>query len=78
MKVYNTLFLIGMIAMTLTGCKNAGENSQTEAGRKNLSNQQNPSAIATFAGGCFWCMEAPFEKIDGVSPCGFRLYRRHP
>ena len=21
---------------------------------------------ATFAGGCFWCMEAPFEKIDGV------------
>ena len=23
-------------------------------------------AIATFAGGCFWCMEAPFDKIDGV------------
>jgi peptide methionine sulfoxide reductase msrA/msrB len=22
---------------------------------------------ATFAGGCFWCMEAPFEKIKGVS-----------
>ena len=22
--------------------------------------------IATFAGGCFWCMEAPFEAIDGV------------
>ncbi|SLM30753.1 Peptide methionine sulfoxide reductase MsrA/MsrB (Includes: Peptide methionine sulfoxide reductase MsrA; Peptide methionine sulfoxide reductase MsrB) [Desulfamplus magnetovallimortis] len=22
--------------------------------------------IATFAGGCFWCMETPFEKIDGV------------
>lgn len=21
---------------------------------------------ATFAGGCFWCMEKPFEKIDGV------------
>lgn len=21
---------------------------------------------ATFAGGCFWCMESPFEKIDGV------------
>lgn len=21
---------------------------------------------ATFAGGCFWCMEAPFEKIKGV------------
>ncbi|MCX7678267.1 MAG: peptide-methionine (S)-S-oxide reductase MsrA [Spirochaetes bacterium] len=21
---------------------------------------------ATFAGGCFWCMEPPFEKISGV------------
>ncbi len=23
-------------------------------------------AEATFAGGCFWCMEPPFEKLDGV------------
>ncbi len=22
--------------------------------------------IATFAGGCFWCMEPPFEKLKGV------------
>ena len=25
----------------------------------------NPQA-ATFAGGCFWCMEGPFDKLDGV------------
>ncbi len=24
------------------------------------------NSIATFAGGCFWCMEPPFEKLDGV------------
>jgi peptide methionine sulfoxide reductase msrA/msrB len=24
-------------------------------------------AMATFAGGCFWCMEPPFEKMSGVS-----------
>jgi len=23
-------------------------------------------ARATFAGGCFWCMEPPFEKLEGV------------
>lgn len=22
--------------------------------------------IATFAGGCFWCMEHPFDELDGV------------
>ncbi len=28
---------------------------------------------ATFAGGCFWCMQPPFEKIDGVLSvlCGY-------
>jgi peptide-methionine (S)-S-oxide reductase len=25
------------------------------------------SAKATFAGGCFWCMEAEFEKVPGVT-----------
>ncbi len=23
-------------------------------------------AKATFAGGCFWCMEPPFDKLEGV------------
>lgn len=23
-------------------------------------------AVATFAGGCFWCMEPPFDKLAGV------------
>lgn len=25
------------------------------------------AAKATFAGGCFWCMESDFEKLDGVT-----------
>jgi peptide-methionine (S)-S-oxide reductase len=29
---------------------------------------QTPAATAkaTFAGGCFWCMEPPYDKLDGV------------
>jgi peptide methionine sulfoxide reductase msrA/msrB len=27
---------------------------------------QPKTQTATFAGGCFWCMEPPFEKLDGV------------
>ncbi len=23
-------------------------------------------AVATFAGGCFWCMEPPYDKLPGV------------
>jgi peptide-methionine (S)-S-oxide reductase len=30
------------------------------------SGAPSPTAKATFAGGCFWCMEEPFEKLDGV------------
>jgi peptide-methionine (S)-S-oxide reductase len=28
--------------------------------------QQAPTAKAIFAGGCFWCVESDFDKVDGV------------
>ena len=28
--------------------------------------EETMTAKAIFAGGCFWCMEPPFEKLDGV------------
>jgi peptide-methionine (S)-S-oxide reductase len=30
------------------------------------SDSDGPTAVATFAGGCFWCMEPPFDALDGV------------
>lgn len=32
----------------------------------NASSPSPTSAIATFAGGCFWCIESAFNRLDGV------------
>lgn len=31
------------------------------------ASREDTLAVATFAGGCFWCMEPPYEKLEGVS-----------
>ena len=31
-----------------------------------LSPDGTPPAKATFAGGCFWCMEPPYDELEGV------------
>jgi len=36
------------------------------AGAMGQGTEPQRSAIATFAGGCFWCVESDFDKVDGV------------
>ncbi len=52
MRVLAIAALLGLASTTAP----AEEAGQPEAG----------TAFALFAGGCFWCMEPPFDKIDGV------------
>ena len=33
---------------------------------KDMNENKAQLATATFAGGCFWCMEPPFDKLEGV------------
>ena len=48
------------------------EETFTPEGTQNLKEtatsplKTNDEETATFAGGCFWCMESPFEKLNGV------------
>ena len=52
--------LAGVLFVTING--------SSESGNKNKSSSPHPELKkATFAGGCFWCMEPPFEKLPGVS-----------
>jgi len=39
-------------------------NPVVQAGERNMAVEKYEKAI--FAGGCFWCMEHPFDKLEGV------------
>ena len=56
------LLIVMLSVMTGPGQSRATqkENGKTMAEGKAMTH------IATFAGGCFWCTEADFEKVPGV------------
>jgi peptide-methionine (S)-S-oxide reductase len=37
-----------------------------QAGETGMNGSVAKTATATFAGGCFWCMEPPYDKLPGV------------
>jgi peptide methionine sulfoxide reductase msrA/msrB len=54
------VFTFLSLAMINIACADRNEKKPADASPGSLEK-------ATFAGGCFWCMESPFEKIEGVS-----------
>lgn len=63
MKSIIILTIILIIAIFTVGFQTADNKSMKKQVNVNTDNLK----TATFAGGCFWCVEADFEKVDGVS-----------
>jgi methionine-S-sulfoxide reductase len=57
--------LISLFGLLLTTLLFAAMDEQSISGEKMTMNNMK-TARAIFAGGCFWCMEPPFEKLEGV------------
>jgi len=49
----------------IPGC-NTNIDKHNDMQNVSLSDHDDNLAQATFAGGCFWCMEPPYEKLDAV------------
>jgi len=71
MKSWRTIFwgipiLVGAILVAF-GMASTRADSPPEPGKQAGEPLKGDKlSKATFAGGCFWCMEPPFEKLDGV------------
>lgn len=63
--------LLGLAVVMLAACEQPAARSKSAGGppansSANLAAESSVTGIATFAGGCFWCTEADFDKVPGV------------
>jgi peptide methionine sulfoxide reductase msrA/msrB len=62
--VKTLIALAMMFFLNIAGCQRADSGQQ--AVKDNIVKEDKTLLVATFAGGCFWCTEADFEKVPGV------------
>ncbi len=63
-EMMKKIYIISTLTLLIGVFLSMNINSETDA--KSTPAEGNGTQTAIFAGGCFWCMEHPFEKIDGV------------
>ena len=60
------VFIASAAALLVIGISAAGVSAQTKQEMPSAAARAPGTSVATFAGGCFWCTEADFDKVDGV------------
>ncbi|MCP3872205.1 MAG: peptide-methionine (S)-S-oxide reductase MsrA, partial [Desulfobacteraceae bacterium] len=65
MKTTLTIFAMIISAVFLFGYSSFAEKKE-KIMEKSMNDEKNGLKVATFAGGCFWCTESDFEKVEGV------------
>jgi len=63
-KMKNIFVLAMMLIFIIMGCQRADSRQQEVTNE--MRKEDKLLKIGTFAGGCFWCTEADFEKMPGV------------
>jgi peptide methionine sulfoxide reductase msrA/msrB len=58
------LVLAGALAVGLAHSRRGSQEKQSK--ESGMNERDEKSRTATLAGGRFWCLEADFEKVDGV------------
>ncbi|MEJ2726695.1 MAG: peptide-methionine (S)-S-oxide reductase MsrA [Deltaproteobacteria bacterium] len=67
MKTISLLVALLLTIPFMAAFQHEEKNIAEKKGEKSLTREQsNKLRTATFAGGCFWCTEADFEKVEGV------------
>ncbi len=66
MKKALSLFIVIVLVLGCSDMSSGSMKGQKHNGSNLKETISGKTETATLAGGCFWCVEAPFEKVDGV------------
>jgi peptide methionine sulfoxide reductase msrA/msrB len=64
-RILNILFAAVLFTTACAQTDTKESQGKTKMEMKEVS-MDGTTEVATLAGGCFWCLEAPFEKVEGV------------